>query len=219
MREAHVSISESGYQKMGLEELATLVREAGLREFEELACHGDGAVIQIELERRVNEDRLDELDYVDQWELVTGSADRSLYIIEFTAPGLAKDIAEHADELIGTCSPDVTDRGVTMSLIGEQDDIRRVITGYMDAGVSPELRKLGDYNGQSRPLDTLTDRQREVVETAYEKGYYEVPRQASTDDVAKQLGVDPSTVAEHLQRAERNLLSRHLPTESGSVGE
>jgi len=39
---------------------------------------------------------------------------------------------------------------------------------------------------------------------------YEVPRGASTDDVAEAVGLDPSTVAEHLQRAERNLLGQLL---------
>ena len=41
-------------------------------------------------------------------------------------------------------------------------------------------------------------------------GYYEVPREASTADIAAEIDVDPSTVTEHLQRAERNLLSHHL---------
>ena len=45
---------------------------------------------------------------------------------------------------------------------------------------------------------------------AYEMGYYEVPREVSTADVAAELGVDASTVTEHLQRAEHNLLARYL---------
>ena len=58
-------------------------------------------------------------------------------------------------------------------------------------------------------FEELTDRQREVVETASEAGYYEV-REASTAAVAEELGLDPSTVPEHLQRAERNLLTHHI---------
>jgi predicted DNA binding protein len=44
-------------------------------------------------------------------------------------------------------------------------------------------------------------------------GYYEVPRDVSTNEIAAQLDLDSSTVAEHLQRAERNLLSTHLSSE------
>ena len=97
-----------------------------------------------------------------------------------------------------------------MSLVGSQDTIRGVINKYMSSGVSPELRKLGEYDGPDRPMEQLTDRQRHVLQVAYEEGYYEVPRNASTEDVAAEVGIDPSTVAEHLQRAERNLLTQHL---------
>lgn len=50
----------------------------------------------------------------------------------------------------------------------------------------------------------------EVLETAYEAGYYELPCATATEAVAAELELHPSTVAEHLQRAERNLLAHHL---------
>jgi predicted DNA binding protein len=49
-----------------------------------------------------------------------------------------------------------------------------------------------------------------VLRTAHRLGYFAVPREASTAEVAAALGLDDSTVAEHLQRAERNLLDRLL---------
>jgi len=49
-----------------------------------------------------------------------------------------------------------------------------------------------------------------VIETAYDQGYFEVPREASTADVADELGLDTSTVTEQPQRAGRNLISHHL---------
>lgn len=113
-------------------------------------------------------------------------------------------------DLVGTCDPDLHERGANMSLVGPQEAIVGTLTEYERDGVSPELRKLGEYQGQTRPMDELTDRQREVIQLAYEMGYYEVPRAISTEDVAAELDLDPSTVAEHLQRAERNLLTHHL---------
>jgi predicted DNA binding protein len=44
-------------------------------------------------------------------------------------------------------------------------------------------------------------------------GYFAVPREVSTDEIAGELGLDSSTVAEHLQRAEKNLLSKYFPSE------
>jgi predicted DNA binding protein len=72
------------------------------------------------------------------------------------------------------------------------------------------LEKLRDYRIQETPLDALTDRQQEVLQVAYDLGYYDVPRRSSTAEIASELDVDDSTVAEHLQRAERNLLKTLL---------
>jgi DNA-directed RNA polymerase specialized sigma24 family protein len=210
MREAHVTIGDSDFGTMGIEGLVSLCREAGMRSFEELVCRGTGAVVQVEVETALDEDRLSALECVDQWEQVAEVDDGQLYVVAFTAPELSPELADEMDDLVGVCDPDVDEHGATLSLVGSQEAIAGTVGEYEAAGVSPDLRKLDAYEGRDRPMDELTDRQREVIETAYEKGYYEVPREATTGDVAAELDVDPSTVAEHLQRAERNLLSHHL---------
>lgn len=210
MREARVTISDSEFETMGIEDLVSLAREAGLRDFEELVCRGTGAIVQVEVETPIDEDRLSSLDCVDRWERVAELADAQLYVIAFTAPELPETLADQMDDLIGTCDPVMNERGASMSFVGPQEAISGTVSEYETAGISPDLRKLGRYDGGEQPLDELTDRQREVIQTAYDSGYYEVPREVTTEDVAAELEVDASTVAEHLQRAERNLLSRHL---------
>ena len=133
-----------------------------------------------------------------------------MYVVSFTAPGVSTPVADPSEDLVDTCDPSVDDRGATVTLTGPQDAIAGVVGEYEAEGAAPDLRRLAGYDGRNRPLAALTDRQREVVETAHELGYYEVPREASTEAVAAALDLDPSTVAEHLQRAERNLMSHHL---------
>jgi DNA-directed RNA polymerase specialized sigma24 family protein len=210
MREARVEIDDSEFETMGIEGLVSLCREAGMQNFEELVCRGTGAVVQVEVETPLDEERLSSLECVDQWERVAETDDAQIYVVAFTAPELPGDLADEMDDLVGTCDPDVDERGATLSLVGPQETIAGTVGEYEAAGVSPELRKLDAYEGRERPMDELTDRQREVIQTAYDSGYYEVPREVTTDDLAAELDVDPSTVAEHLQRAERNLLSHHL---------
>lgn len=210
MREANVTVSDSGFDAMGIEELVSLGREAGIRDLQELACHGTGAVVQVEVESRYDEEGLSALTCVDQWEHVTETDGGHLYVIAFTAPELPDSLAEQAEDLIGTCDPELGDGNATMSLVGPQETISGTIGEYEAAGISPDLRKLGSYEGRDEPVDALTDRQREVIRTAFEMGYYEVPREVSTEQVAAELDLDASTVAEHLQRAERNVLSRVL---------
>ena len=210
MLEARVSFDESQYEAMGVAELLSVCQQAGLRGLEGLEWTGIGGLVQVEVEERIDEATLDALAYVYRWEFVAPVDGGYLYILGFVAPGLPDGIADHAEDLFGTCDLALGDDEVTLSLVGPQEAIRGMVRGYTSAGVTPTLRKLGEYEGDAGPLAELTDRQREVVQTAYREGYYEVPRDASTADVAAKLDVDPSTVAEHLQRAERNLLRRHL---------
>ena len=210
MREARVAIGDSAFEAMGIEALVSLCREAGIQDFEELVCHGLGAIVQVEVQMRIDEERLSSLECIDKWEHVGEVDETHLYVIAFTAPELPEDLADEMDGLIGTCNPVVTEHGATMSFVGPQKAIAKTVSTYETAGVSTDLQTLDVYEGRKRPIDELTDRQREVIQTAYDKGYYEVPREVTTGDIAAELGIDSSTVAEHLQRAERNLLSHHL---------
>lgn len=210
MREAHVSVDDAEFDTMGIAELVSVCRDADVREFEELVCQGTGGVVEVGVDARLDEERLSALGCVDEWEYVGEADGTHRYVIAFTAPELPDSLAERADDLLGTCDPDLNERGTTMSLVGSQDAISHTLREYETAGVSPDLQRLGSYEGPGEPLDELTDRQREVIQTAFDMGYYEVPREATTEDVAAQLDIDPSTVTEHLQRAERNILSRYL---------
>lgn len=210
MREAHVAVDDSEYEAMGIAELVALCEEADQYDFEELACHGNGAVVRVGVRRRLEEERLSSLEAVDNWDYVAETEEGHVYVIAFTAPEIPASVADRVGELVGTCDPELDERGATMSLIGPQEAIADALEAYEDAGVSPDLRRLGTYDGRRDPLEELTDRQEEVIRTAYDAGYYEVPREASTEEVAAELEVDSSTVAEHLQRAERNLLGQFL---------
>lgn len=210
MREADVNISNDEFAAMGITELLELGRAADLRDIESLTCRGDGAIVKAETKHRFDEAQLDALDCVDQWEHVSETRGVHVYVIEFSAPTVPASIEETSADLLGTCTPDIDERGATISLTGPQDTIADVIEEYEAAGVSVTLERLGNYEGEPKPLDELTDRQREVIRTADELGYFEVPREASTQDVAQELGIDGSTATEHLQRAERNLMKHHL---------
>jgi len=77
-----------------------------------------------------------------------------------------------------------------------------------------ELRRVidGDPGAEGRrdvavvDRDRLTDRQVAALRTAHELGYFERPRGATGEEVARRLGVAPSTFTEHLRRAQRKVL-------------
>lgn len=52
----------------------------------------------------------------------------------------------------------------------------------------------------------LTTVQREALTTAYERGYFEIPRQASLADVADHLEISPQALSERLRRGTATLI-------------
>lgn len=210
MREAVLSLDDAELAALGIEELVTATREAGVEDLEELVCHGNSSVVRVKLASRLDEDAVDSLDYVTECKHIPSAGDTFQYVVAFETPAFGDRVTDYAADLVGDCDPELTENGATISLVGPQRAIRGTVSEYESAGATPDLRRLGTFDARDDPLDRLTNRQREVVETAYDEGYYEVPREASTTDLASELGVDSSTVAEHLQRAERNLLSHHL---------
>lgn len=71
------------------------------------------------------------------------------------------------------------------------------------AGVNPLFSK---SSFQQVLQAYLTDRQREVLETAFEAGYYDWPRDCTGAEVASELGISSATFSEHIHAAERNIL-------------
>lgn len=68
------------------------------------------------------------------------------------------------------------------------------------------LRRLTRDGESEPPGDALTDRQREALRTAYEMGYFEIPRGTSLEAIATELGVSASSVSERLRRAQTQLI-------------
>ncbi len=58
-------------------------------------------------------------------------------------------------------------------------------------------------------VETLTSRQRNIVEIALEEGYFDYPRRVTLRQLAKTVGVSASTVSEVLRRAEKKILSTY----------
>lgn len=130
-----------------------------------------------------------------------------MYLLELEIPDVPDTVTPHHELGVSNQGITLTDHGCEISLVGPQESITRIVDESTEAGVPMELCALSDYRGSRDVLDFLTDRQREIVRTAHEMGYYEVPRRVTTGAVADALDLDPSTVSEHLQRAERNLMA------------
>jgi predicted DNA binding protein len=99
--------------------------------------------------------------------------------------------------------------------VGDVEQLRTAIAGLREefGPVSVEYlvrgRDESDDDAAIVPVDLerLTARQREVLETAHEMGYFAYPRDSNAQEVAGSLGIEPSTFAEHLAAAQSKLLT------------
>ncbi|MFH1972443.1 MAG: helix-turn-helix domain-containing protein [archaeon] len=55
-------------------------------------------------------------------------------------------------------------------------------------------------------MPKLSDKQRNTIELAVKKGYYEFPRKVNLNDLAKELKISKATAQQHLRTAEKKLI-------------
>jgi predicted DNA binding protein len=98
------------------------------------------------------------------------------------------------------------DGTVTLSLFGPTDEMQTALDRIPDL-IDIDIEEVSGLSSMAPAVESrLSDRQREALSVALELGYYEIPREASHEDVADELGCAPSTAAEHLRKAESTVL-------------
>jgi hypothetical protein len=177
-------------------------RESGWR----LVCEAEGVDVETVAERALADDAVEDcrpvIDRRDGGRLVLGVTDLPL--------------VERAVAMGTTVGRAVADAGtvrVTLEL-PPSADARETIAGLRVPFPELTFRSLRETErGHTDPtlsaelFAELTDRQREALETAFEAGYFEWPRESNAEEVAADLGIASATLHSHLRKAERSLLS------------
>jgi predicted DNA binding protein len=87
------------------------------------------------------------------------------------------------------------------------DELRAIAERLDERPTDYEVLFLAERDGSKR---LLTDRQAEVLETAFRAGYFEVPRAVSLTELAEHLDADPSTIGGVIRRAQQRVLDDDL---------
>ena len=103
-------------------------------------------------------------------------------------------------------------RRVYMVLFFRRQDLRAMIDDFRKIG-TVTLGKLSAFDGTGV---RLTERQYEVIERALDAGYFEWPREITSEELAEEMEISRTTLLEHLRKAESKLLSDAL--ESAATG-
>jgi len=157
------------------------------------------------------ERRVREHDSVESLAAVQTLDERCLYALEWD---------RRADRVIGGIA---AEGGQLLQATGDaggwtfqvRHPTRNALSAYQsqlrDDGLDPSIRRV--YT-PDEPDGTagygLTDCQRETLTLAVERGYYEIPRSASTVDLGAELDVSDQAVTERLRRGTDTLVSNTL---------
>jgi hypothetical protein len=97
-----------------------------------------------------------------------------------------------------------------VEVIGKQEEMQKFLNYTSTLSSRPfKLTGLSALEPrQESSLANLTNRQRQVLITAYSLGYYDVPRKVSSEVVSRHLNMDKSTFVEHLRKAERKIVAQ-----------
>jgi len=151
---------------------------------------------------------------ITEFEPLEETADRSLSKYRTTDTDLYEFVT--AASLTVEFPIEVRDGWYEFDLTGtreELDHFREILEGL---GVSYELRSLV---GTEETDQLLTDRQREVLEAAVRRGYFEVPRECTLAEVAEELDVDKSTASTVLRRGQSRIVKWFVTgPEGGAAG-
>lgn len=103
-------------------------------------------------------------------------------------------------------------RRVYTVLFFRRQDLRAMIEDFREIG-TVTLGKVSQFDDAGV---RLTERQYTVIEHALEAGYFEWPREITSEELADELDISRTTLLEHLRKAESKLLADSL--ESATTG-
>lgn len=161
---------------------------------------------------------------VDRARIVTRNGEETLFEWEITGSAVLTTFVEFGAD-VKTLS--VTDGdGTVITTVSPDADLRALIDSVQQSfdGVSVVAKREIEQSVQStesfrRELENkLTDRQRDVLETAFVSDYFEWPRGSTAEEVAESLSISAPTFHEHLRSGERKLMEAFFEETSLEAG-
>ena len=103
------------------------------------------------------------------------------------------------------------DGKIRIVVLGETGELRKLLRQMTEGGMEYKVLDVSDARFEpNSPISMLTPTQRKTLLTAFDGGYYDLPRKIDSSRIAGKLGLDKSTVAEHLRKAERTLMKQMI---------
>jgi predicted DNA binding protein len=148
---------------------------------------------------------------IDEVQRISADGTEGVLRLRLSQPFLALELADHGAVLR---SATVDETGTRLVIdVPESVDVRPITDlvtesfSTVDLQSKQTLDRSSTQDLYSRFLDQLTDRQLEVLQTAYYSGFFESPRESTGEEVAATLGISPPAFYQHARTVQRKLFS------------
>jgi len=106
---------------------------------------------------------------------------------------------------------EIKDGKIRATFLGTARQVRNFLQTIEKQGIRFKVISLSDAKfSPDSPLSSLTDIQTKVLKSAFDLGYYDLPKRITSDELAKKLNMRSSTFVLHRIKAERRLLAKIL---------
>ncbi len=106
---------------------------------------------------------------------------------------------------------EIKDGRVRISLLGSAKSIQRFQESLRVNRLRHKVVSLGDAKfSNGSPAQSLTEKQRRIIQLAFRLGYYDLPRRVDSKDLARRVGIREATLVVHRRKAERRLFAEIL---------
>jgi predicted DNA binding protein len=157
--------------------------------------------------------RLDETAGVRVFETLYRGDDRALVQFETDDPLLLLSIRNSRAPF----EPPVTivDGVANLEITAPRDRLSSLADQLQTFGLQFDVRSVRTTIDSE---SVVTDGQRQLIETAVERGYYDTPRTCTLTELADHLGIAKSTASERLHRAEGAIIRAFVAEEAAAGG-
>ena len=164
----------------------------------------DGAVTDVA-------DTASQLVGIDEVQQISADGEGGVLRLRLTQPFLALELADHGAVFReATADPTTTTLAID---IPDSIDVRTITQLVHETFAGVELRakqtldQTAEHNLYSKFLETVTERQLEVIQTAYYSGFFESPRESTGEEIAETLGISPPAFYQHTRTVQRKLFA------------
>ncbi len=164
-------------------------------------------------DRRVVERAVSDLDHISRLETTPIDGDTFYAYAEGDLSAVDGSFVELFEQMDAVIVPPMVYTGddtFSMTVIGSEDDLRRLVSDIPNT-FAVDVNRYSEHRQRTEPMvGGLTARQFAALEIAAELGYFAVPREAPLTEVAAALDCTESTASTVVRTAVQNLVDSAL---------